>query len=304
MNKKVYVVFIIVVILAGIGWLWSFALNKAPVDDVAGNSFKDTAYIIDGTVVQLVDGVAESNISEDSSSKVITRFFGNEVEADLNNDGLTDIAFLLTQNSGGSGTFFYVVAAIKQKGGTYRGSDSVLLGDRIAPQTTEVKENGIVVVNYAIRNDGESFDVRPSVGKSIWLKLDDKTMQFGIVEPNFEGEADPSRMKLNMKPWVWMSVNYSNGEIRQTREPRVFVMTFNPDGTMSAATDCNNLGGKYAESQGGLSFSGLTSTLMFCENSEEGLFQELLGRVEGYQFTSKGELVMSLKSNQGTMIFR
>ena len=30
---------------------------------------------------------------------------------------------------------------------------------------------------------------QPSVGKSVYLKLDSATMQWGIVEPDFEGES-------------------------------------------------------------------------------------------------------------------
>ena len=71
------------------------------------------------------------------------------------------------------------------------GSQGVLLGDRIAPQTTELRADGVVVVSYADRAPGESFATPPSVGKSIWLKLDPATLQFGEVVQDFEGEADP-----------------------------------------------------------------------------------------------------------------
>jgi len=45
------------------------------------------------------------------------------------------------------------------------------------------------VVNYAVRAPGEPMTARPSVGKSVWLKLDPQTMQFGEVVQNFEGES-------------------------------------------------------------------------------------------------------------------
>ena len=47
-----------------------------------------------------------------SASRIVTRYFGSEVRGDLNGDGREDVAFLLTQQSGGSGTFFYAVAAL------------------------------------------------------------------------------------------------------------------------------------------------------------------------------------------------
>ncbi|HEY4486176.1 MAG TPA: hypothetical protein VJB70_00370, partial [Candidatus Paceibacterota bacterium] len=65
----------------------------------------------------------------------------------------------------------------------------VLLGDRIAPQTTERGEGRMVVVNYTERAYGEPMTASPSVGKNLWLLLDPKTLQFGEVVQNFEGES-------------------------------------------------------------------------------------------------------------------
>ena len=90
-----------------------------------------------------------------SASKITTQYFGNSAEGDLNGDGIPDTAFILTQNSGGSGTFYYVVAALKVSG-VYRGTKpAILLGDRIAPQSTEIKD-GEVVVNYSTRNANDT----------------------------------------------------------------------------------------------------------------------------------------------------
>ena len=111
---------------------------------------------------------------------------------DLNNDGRQDTVFLITEERGGSGTFFYAVAALNTPEG-YKGSDAFFLGDRIAPQTTAVSQNprhkNVIVVNYAEKALGEPMSTAPSVGKSVYLKLDTNTMQWGIVVPNFEGES-------------------------------------------------------------------------------------------------------------------
>lgn len=154
--------------------------------------YKDAEYRINGTPVQLMGGVSEIEAAPGSVSKVVTRYFGNEYMTDLDNDGREDIVFLLTQETGGSGIFYYVVAALNTERG-YVGSDGYLLGDRIAPQSTEMSPNprhkNVVVVNYADRAAGEPMIIQPSVGKSAYLKLDVPSMQWGIVEPNFEGES-------------------------------------------------------------------------------------------------------------------
>jgi hypothetical protein len=153
---------------------------------------KDMAYRIEGTSIQLKDGVAETEAGPGSVSKITTRYFGNEYLADLDNDGRNDVVFLVTQETGGSGVFYYVVAALNTERG-YIGSDGYRLGDRIAPQAIEMSSNprhkNVIVANYADRAADEPMTEQASVGKSIYLKLDTNSMMWGIVEPDFEGEA-------------------------------------------------------------------------------------------------------------------
>lgn len=154
--------------------------------------YKDATYRIDGTDVQLTNGYAETAAAPGSASKIITRYFGNELFTDLNNDGRTDVVFLLTQETGGSGLFYYAVAALNTEHG-YVGSDGYFLGDRIAPQTIDISPNpkhkNVIVVNYADRAASDPMTTQPSVGRSAYLKLDQTTMQWGVVEPEFEGES-------------------------------------------------------------------------------------------------------------------
>jgi hypothetical protein len=122
----------------------------------------------------------------------VTRYFGNEYVADLDADGRDDVVFLLTQETGGSGVFYYVVAARNTEQG-YIGSDGYLLGDRVAPQTIQMSPNpkhkNVIVVTFADRAMGEPMTAQPSIGKSVYLKLDTASMMWGIVEPDFEGES-------------------------------------------------------------------------------------------------------------------
>ncbi len=159
---------------------------------ITTTDYKDADYLIDGHPVKLENGVAVSEAAPGSASKITTRYFGNELKTDLNGDGREDIAFILTQDNGGSGIFYYAVAALNTGHG-YRGSDGYLLGDRIAPQSTTQSSNPrhqyVIVFNYADRAADEPMTARPSHGKSVYLKLDASTMLWGIVEPDFEGES-------------------------------------------------------------------------------------------------------------------
>ena len=152
-----------IIVLAGI-IKFNFINDDVVTMPPVGNSdVKNATYIVDNRPVTLVAGKAEESIP-DSNSKIVTTYFGNEVAGDFNNDSLTDKAFLLTQTTGGSGTFYYIVAALKTATG-YHGTNAILLGDRIAPQTTEWRDGGIVV-NFADRKANEPMTVQPSVGVS------------------------------------------------------------------------------------------------------------------------------------------
>lgn len=176
MKKNTALVILIIIAIAAFVYFAFFSHPKA-----ASQSFRNPSYTINNQAIVFTNGVSEIEAAPGSASKITTKYFGNEIHHDLNNDGKEDIIFLVTQTTGGSGTFYYVVAAVTSPEG-YIGSHGYLLGDRIAPQATEMsKEKGkenIVVVNYADRNSWESFATRPSVGKTVMLSFDPETLKF------------------------------------------------------------------------------------------------------------------------------
>jgi len=309
MNKTTIgiAVVVLIIIAAALG-LGAFKFNVAVNDssigiEIGASGPKDAIYIINDQAVTLKNGVAETEAAPGSASKITTKYFGNEVKHDLDGDGREDVAFLLTQEMGGSGTFFYVVAALNKVDG-WVGSHATLLGDRIAPQTTNMGKGNILIVNYVERNPGESFAVRPSMGKSLYLLLDPQTMRFGEVVQNFEGEADPARMTLGMKTWNWISTTYNNDTQVKPRTVSKFTITFKNNGTFAATTDCNSVGGDYTTSGNKLTFGKMMSTMMYCDGSQESDFVKMLSEIQSFLFTSKGELVLNFKLDSGSMTLR
>lgn len=303
MNKNFGILISLLIVLAVIIVGYSTKTNDKVVDTTIVSDYKNATYHIQGKSVTLKNGLAEEEAAPGSATKIVTKFFGNEVKHDFDKDGREDVAFLLTQDMGGSGTFYYVVIALNKENG-YVGSDAAFLGDRIAPQTTEMGKGDIVVVNYADRAPGESFATQPSVGKSMNLLLDVNTLQIGEVAKDFEGEAGAKMMKLDMKPWGWITTKYTNGKEMKPRDTKRFTLTFKSDGTFSAQTDCNSIGGKYVISGQSIVLSQMMSTEMYCEGSQESEYSKMLGDVEKYSFTSRGELVFKLKQNLGESIYR
>ena len=164
-NPFILITAFALIILAVVYWPRS---SSAPVTTTDAQNLTIT---IDKEFVTLVKGRAETPTAPGSATMVVTQYFGNAVAGDLNADGIPDVAFIITRDGGGSGTFYYVVAALQTATG-YEGTNAVLLGDRVAPQSTEIV-GGKLIVNYADRRAGEPFSTPPSVGVSKYLEVVD-----------------------------------------------------------------------------------------------------------------------------------
>lgn len=285
--------------------VYRFNLTKGSVVShyVPARDYKNASYFIAGSDVHLTEGKSVTITELGSSSKTVTEYFGNDLMIDLNNDDMLDVVFLVTQTIGGNSPFFYVVAAIKTPEG-YLGSKGTLLGDRIAPQTTQAGKENTVIVNYAIRNPQDPKETQPSLGKSLYLRFSTTTMDFGEIVQDFEGEADPSLMKLTMKPWKWVEVQMNDGNVIVPKKPDLFSITFNDKGGVTVTTDCNTASGSYVARDNKLTFGPFMSTKMFCEESQERVFLQTLENISSYLFTSKGELILEIKMDSGTMKLR
>ncbi len=282
-----------------------FAISKTSSTKKQGTNtsvsdYKNATYTIDGEKITLENGKYEGASTTDSASlKTIITYFGNEVTKDINGDGKDDVVFLITKTTGGSGVFFYAVAALTSPQG-FVGSHAILIGDRIAPQTTESGPYKSVIVNYVDRAPGEGFTTKPSIGKSLQLILDPTTMQFGEVAQNFEGEADPSKMTLTMKKWNLEKIEGVG--ILDVKNKTAFSLTFLSDGKVSFGTDCNKAQGSYTSTRNNLTISSIITTEMYCKDSDEQLFIKNILDTTEYSFTSRGQLI--LKGKTTSVYFR
>jgi hypothetical protein len=175
MSKKIILIALAVIVIVAAGYVIYqkvAAKPPSPVNKPAAPAVsvdpKNAGYFIDGQTYELTNGQNVTDIPA-TEGVVVTRYFGNEVKADLNGDGIEDAAFVLTQDPGGSGTFYYAAADVSTKDG-FKGTNAILLGDRIAPQSTEFA-NGLVVVNYADRKPNEPITTAPSVGVSRYFTV-------------------------------------------------------------------------------------------------------------------------------------
>lgn len=263
---------------------------------------KMTSYKIDGETYTLVNGTATKNIVPDSTSVNTLTTFGEPVSGDLDGDGDADAAVLLSLSTGGSGIFYYAVLVLNTNG-EYKSTNTLFLGDRIAPQTVEIRE-GHAVYNYAERRADEPMTAQPSLAKTLWVQLDKATSEIGEWVKDFEGEVYVSALKLDLHPWVWLRTEYVDKPPFSPKKAGAFLLTFDSISTFRAKTDCNGIGGTFKMNGGSLKLSNLMSTLMFCEDSDESIFSDMLTNVSSYSFGTKGELLLKDETGNTTMVLQ
>jgi len=266
------------------------------------NSPLNATYVIDSRKIALVNGFSEMPAAPESSTTITTEVWGTPEYADLNGDGKDDAALILIHSTGGSGTFYYVVAAIWREDG-YQGTSAVFLGDRIEVRNIAINNNRITVA-LLDRKNRDSFSTPPSVASTQLVIYDANANQLVQVARDFEGEADPARMTLPMKSWFWVKTSYNDGSVHTPANPEVFSLTFQSDGKLLVTTDCNNMRGNYRVIDNLVNIEQIMSTRMYCEDAQEQLFAKMLQNVSSYFFTSRGQLVLELKYNSGSMIFQ
>jgi hypothetical protein len=78
-----------------------------------------------------------------------------------------DAILILLHDPGGSGTFYYLAIA-ENRNGHYRGTNAVLLGDRIAPMDIRIR-SGVVIARFANRRSQEPMSTAPLVAEKVYL---------------------------------------------------------------------------------------------------------------------------------------
>lgn len=179
MKNKTTIIAILAIIVIGF-LIWkapaSTKKSQAPVAEAPTYSdYKNTSYAVGGQNVFLKNGLSSVEIVPGTAAKLETRVFGNEIKGDFNGDGKDDIAFFMTQSGNGSGVFYYVAVALQNPDGTFKGTNAIFLGDRIAPQNI-LYSSGVLAVNYGDRELTEAYTVAPHIGKTKFVVLDLKRL--------------------------------------------------------------------------------------------------------------------------------
>lgn len=200
--------------LGGSFWGGNWEMTYARQPDMNRTDPLNTAYNVENEPVVLVHGRSEKSTFDESATKTITTVFGEPVYGDLDNDGDDDAALILVTDPGGSGTFYYVAAAISLEG-VYRGSNAVFLGDRVAPKNIRI-QNGVIFLSYAFRKPEDPMSASPSHDQSMVLTFENGRLsaikRSGENEKVFEGWVTighevRSFLPCSQKTGLWITSN-------------------------------------------------------------------------------------------------
>ena len=133
---------------------------------------------LDGQSFSLRDGVAVQPAAPGSATTNTVRIVGEPAVGDATGEGEQDVALLIANDPGGSGTFYYAVLAVNH-GGAYQATNAVPLGDRIVPKGIDFT-NGHFVYRFLDRESGESMAAEPTVDEHVKVNFDPVTNRISV----------------------------------------------------------------------------------------------------------------------------
>ncbi len=288
-NKKIIFIsaFILIAVLS---FTLFYISNGRKNNPEVSKDFKNAKYVINNKFIEL-----ETSSYPNKGSTV--KYFGNQIESDINGDGIKDITFLALDNKSNT---FYVLAAINTGKG-YIGSKGYMLGTNISPQTTVPGNQNTVEINYA---EKDTMDSNVSNGKTLRLTFNNLKMEFENIENGLNGNQGEPDKTLISKEWILEKAIYNDGKEFLPKKQDSFSIMFDKNGTFSAKTDCNNIGGNYVYNENQLSFKDIVHTEKYCALSEEKTFIDLIENTQTYLINNDGKLILNLRFDTGSVIFK
>lgn len=106
----------------------------------------------------------------------------------------------------------------------------------------------------------------------------------------------PDNHSLAGSSWMWVGIIDSSSQtVFAPRRPEAYMLQFT-DSRLSSRTDCNTIGGNYEVDGSNIIIGEIMSTLMFCEDSDEGTYSTSLSEVVSFE-EKNGSLYLYTKDN-------
>jgi heat shock protein HslJ len=254
-------------------------------------------------IIRLTDGRYEGEpFVEGGASRPTVTFTGAYALGDLNGDGLDDAAVVLVENSGGSGSFFYLALVLNQDGNP-ENVVTQLLGDRA--QVESVTIDGAEIAIKAMAHAPGDPMCCPTQEVDLTYRFDEGQLvevAEEMPEPDVEDAAETEIVDIT---WQWTElVETTPAGQSLVPNPKNYTLVLRSDGTYQVQADCNLSSGNYTLEGERLTLLPGPTTLAECgPDSLYDLYLAKLGSVESLSLED-GRLVLHLRDGAGNMAFR
>ncbi|NOY65717.1 MAG: hypothetical protein GXO97_10050 [Nitrospirae bacterium] len=133
-----------IILLSGIMLYLTSSVAGLQTSSLTITSLENSVYKLEKEEVKLRDGKFIKTPGIDGFPYAYWVEFETAALGDLNKDGLSDAAVVLSWNGGGSGIFYYLSAVVNDKGKPVN-VDTLLLGDRVRIKTIRIS-SGIIEI--------------------------------------------------------------------------------------------------------------------------------------------------------------
>ncbi|MCB0166914.1 MAG: META domain-containing protein [Anaerolineae bacterium] len=225
--------------------------------------------------VTLTEGRYEGEpFVEGGASRPTVNFNPNEVAfGDLNGDGVEDAVVLLSENSGGSGTFIYLAAVINQDGQPVNVATTQLPGNGPQLKSMTIEEGQIIL--EVVTQGPDDPECCPTAKQRLTYTLQDDA----LTQVSVEDLGKVSLADLNGTSWRLVDFNFDQQPV-----PADVDITANfSEGQLSGFAGCNNYTtsiateGEFAQS---LVISPIAATLMACPEPGMSLETQYLAALQ------------------------
>jgi heat shock protein HslJ len=210
---------------------------------------------------------------------------------DLDNDGTDEVAVLLWESSGGSGTRLHL-AAMGERDGVITNLATTLIGDRVQVRSGGV-EDGLITLDV-LRAGPEDAACCPTEKALVSWSLTGG----GLDLVGEERTGTLSLADLEGREWVLVGFGWDEPVSDDAGITLVF-----EEGRVSGHAGCNSyFAGTVASDPGALGFNGMGATRMACPETVMSLERRYLKTLAGasrYSFIA-GRLVLSCDTDEGT----
>lgn len=297
---------------------------SAPLTEAVLNN---GAYQIEeiGTI-QLTDGGYENRYGE-GETMVDRAGLLSTALGKLNDDDLEDAAVVLWYNSGGSGSFIYLIALVNDNGAPKQIA-SKLLGDRVQIESLTIQSQQIAL--QAIVHGPDDPLCCPSQHVTWVYTIQDgrlsQIMEFFADTPTPENTPAPEvtpTIELTPAPepttvvekavgpldgtqWALVTYRDQAGDLAAILEGATVTAAFQ-DGQITGKAACNSYFGSYEAGDGKITFGELGQTEMYCMDPEgimdlESAYLQDLGLAAGFEIKD-GVLTLTGSDNSPVATF-